>query len=134
MALVTRETRKDLYLGFWIKAQRFLQLMERADADGNLNGAALAAIHCAISTVDALTVYKLGLRSAGQRHEDAATLLEKTHLADCQAKARKFRHVLSLKTLVEYEPILPSETQAQLILHETQWLYEWAKLHLPQSD
>lgn len=52
--------------------------MRAAVETGDLNLAALNAIHCAISCSDAVCVKFLGERPAGQSHEDSARLLEKT--------------------------------------------------------
>ncbi len=130
MVVTTREVRRDLYRTYWEKAKRFAELMESAEAAENWNGAALAAIHCAISSVDALTTFHLSRRAASQRHEDAASLLALTGLPDAPSKARQFTYLLSFKTLVEYEPEIPTEKETLQITLQTRRLFEWARANL----
>lgn len=128
----TRKLGRHEYATYLHKAVSFFQLMNAAEGEENWNGASLAAVHCAISSCDALTTYFLGERSIGQRHEDAASLLKKISNPEVQDKARQFLGILELKTLIEYEPDEPSENEARQIIKQTQRFHHWAKQLLPK--
>ena len=130
--LQVKKIDKHKYVNYAHKADSFLHAMEAAQSDENWNGASLAAVHCAISSCDAITTYFLGERSAGQRHEDAASLLKKINNPEVQEKARQFLGIIELKTLIEYEPDEPTETQAHQIIKQAQRFHNWARQLLPK--
>ncbi len=130
MNVSTREVRRELYRVYWGKAREFFDAMKTAEEAEDWNAAALNAIHCAISSVDALNVRYQGKRSAGQRHEDAVYLLKQSGLSGVDEKVKQFQDVLRLKTLVEYEPDEPSENETKQILRQASRLYEWVRNHL----
>ena len=109
------------------KAERFCQMMKTAAEAGNWEGAALAAVHTAISTVDAVTVFYLGQRSRGQKHEDAAALLTATGIAGVAEKRRQFLEVLRIKNLVEYEARTTRRAEAEQAALQAERLFLWAK-------
>lgn len=123
----TRKIEKHKHAAYMHKAVSFCRGMENAVAEENWNGASLNAIHCAISSSDAVTACLLGERPASQRHEDAAALLEKTGLPEAKEKARQFLDIIQLKTLIEYEPDEPTEAQARQLIKQTQRFHQWAK-------
>ncbi len=104
--------------------------MKQAEEDGNWNLACLNAIHCAISSVDAVTTFYLKQRSAGQRHEDAAALLQQTGVPQAKETARQLLDILSRKNLVEYDAEEPTETNARNTIKQTEKIYTWAKTNL----
>ena len=107
--------------------------MNKAEADEEWNLAALNAIHCAISSIDALTTFYLKQRSVGQRHEDAAALLVRTGLPEAKERGRQLIDILSQKTLVEYEADEPTESEAKSIADKTRKLFKWASGKLPTA-
>ena len=104
--------------------------MKKAEADGEWNAACLNAIHCTISSADAVTVFYLGMRSTGQGHEEATKLLAKTGLESVNEKIRQFSNILRLKTLVEYDAEEPTENEASRAITQASRFYQWAKTHL----
>ncbi len=104
--------------------------MKLAEEGEEWNAACLNAIHCTISSADAVTVFYLGLRSTGQGHEEAAKLLAKTGLESANEKIRQFSDVLRLKTMVEYETEEPTEKEARRIITQANRFHQWAKGHL----
>lgn len=109
------------------KAERFCQMMRAAAAANNWEGAALAAVHTAISTVDAVTVFYLGQRSRGQKHEDAAALLSATAILGIAEKRRQFLDILRLKNAVEYEARTTRRAEAEQAALQAERLFLWAK-------
>lgn len=105
--------------------------MKLALQESEWDAACLLAIHCAISSADALTVHFQGLRSKSQRHQDAAQLVKKIPKPDAGEKTRLFLFVLDRKNLVEYEETLMSENKARTIVEQAERFYQWAKAQLP---
>ncbi len=83
------------------KATNFLRGMEAALEDRNPDAAGLSAIHAVISSCDALTVFRLGVRSAAQDHSEVLKLLPDAGAPP--AVITQVRQVLSLKNKAEYE-------------------------------
>ncbi len=129
----TRPVEKHKYSTYWKKANEFHDGMDKAEADEEWNLTALNAIHCAISSVDAVTTFYLKQHSAGQRHEDAATLLGQTGLQEAKERGKQLIDILSIKTLVEYEADEPTESEARSLAEKTRKLFKWASRHLPKA-
>jgi HEPN domain-containing protein len=84
----TRSVDKFQFKNYLAKAREFNSTAEAAFERGFYNAAVANAIHCAICAIDALTVFYLGVRHAGERHEDAVTLLQKVPIDDGKKKTR----------------------------------------------
>ncbi|MFH1200666.1 MAG: HEPN domain-containing protein [Candidatus Micrarchaeota archaeon] len=125
--LRTRKVDKRDYRGFLRKAESFYSGMKHAGEEGDWNLACLNAVHCVISSVDAVTTFYLGERSAGQRHEDAAGLLRQTSLPNVSDKTRQVLDILAQKTMVEYDPTEPTENEARHLLKQAGRVHQWAK-------
>ena len=104
--------------------------MKQAVADGSWSAATLNAVHCVISTFDALTVYHLGVRSADQRHEDVVKLIQRARLSGGDEKIKQFLDVVRFKNLVEYDAEEPSELQALRVVQQSERVYAWAKTNM----
>ncbi len=125
-----RQIDKGKYGNYLQKATEFYHTMKKAEEDEEWNAVALNAIHCAISSFDALTVFYLGVRSSGQRHEDVTQVIKKTNLESVDEKIKQFTEVIRLKTMVEYDVEQPSENEARRIALQTERIHAWAKKHL----
>jgi len=58
------------------KSEECLDTASESLRTGRWNTAVINAVHCGISACDALTVFMLGVRHAGERHEDARSLFQ----------------------------------------------------------
>lgn len=125
--IVPRKVERHKHEVFLRKAESFRNEMKRAEEASEWNAACLNAIHCAISSADALAVFYLGERSASQSHEDAAEIVRRTGLPEAQEKSRQLLDILQLKTLVEYEPEEPTEKEARTMLKQSERFFQWAK-------
>ena len=83
----SRNVDKHKYMNYLSKADEFFDIMNESFAKRKFNATVLNAIHCAISSADALTVFYKGLRHAGERHEDVIALLNSLELPDIQKQA-----------------------------------------------
>ena len=71
----TRNVDKHKYANYLKKSDEFFEIMKDSFAKKKFNATVLNAIHCAMSSADALTVFYKGVRHAGERHEDVVSLL-----------------------------------------------------------
>jgi len=129
-----RDIDKHKYAQYLRKASSFYQGMKKAEENEDWNLAALNAIHCVISSADAVTTFYLGQHSAGQRHEDVIALLGQTRLPGIEEKARQILDVLRLKTLVEYEPEEPTENEARAMAKQAERIFKWARDSLERQQ
>ncbi len=93
------------------------------------NACVVNAIHCAISSADALTVFYLGFRSSGERHHDVLSLLEKLGIGhkEISSKSQQLASLLSIKNAAEYEERLMDRHDAESAMKACERFYDWAK-------
>jgi hypothetical protein len=93
------------------------------------NSTVLNAIHCAISSADALTVFYLGFRHAGERHNDVIQLLQQIEIdkKELNKKIQQLLALLSIKNQAEYEERLMTENDADKAKKACQRFYHWVK-------
>ena len=92
----TRSVDKHKYRNYLVKADEFFDMMNDSFAKRKFNPTVLNAIHCAINSADALTVFYKGVRHAGERHEDVVALLNTLGLPDMQSKNRQLLDLLRI--------------------------------------
>lgn len=122
----TRDVSRDHYTTYRKKAGEFLHTMEAALQNRGWNAAGLNAVHCAISSADALLVYHAGVRSAGDSHHDISFLLDQ-HVKDKDAgpKARTLSKIIDYKHLAAYEDRELTEAEALELAKITRRFFEW---------
>jgi hypothetical protein len=127
----TADIEKREYSAFMKKATEFYHGMKIAAESGEWNQAMLSGIHCAISSIDAVTTWYLGLKSNSQNHLDVVGLLLRTSAPQASERVRQLQEILSLKTRVEYgtEELTPSK--ASTAVKQVERLFFWAKTVLP---
>ncbi|MFH1150349.1 MAG: HEPN domain-containing protein [Actinomycetota bacterium] len=112
---------------FLDKAKQFMESAEDALEKGNWDAAAHNVVHAVISVNDALLGARHGMRSAGQSHKDAATLLaEKEATADAKKNAARFLKVVNKKNLVQYEGRSVTEAEGRALMRDATRFYDWA--------
>ena len=116
--------KKDSFLS---KADEFFDIMNESFAKRKFNATVLNAIHCAISSADALTVFYKGIRHAGERHEDVIALLNSLELPDIQSKNRQLLDLLRIKNSAEYEEKLMTEANALDSIKNTERFFKWVR-------
>lgn len=122
----TRYVSRDHYAIYRKKAKEFLNSMEASLRVREWNAAGLNAVHCAISSSDALLVYNAGIRSAGDSHHDITFLLVQ-HVKDKDAapKAKTLSKILDYKYLAAYEDREITEAEALELAKITRRFFEW---------
>ncbi len=111
------------------KARESLDAAKESVKREQWNAAAINAIHCGISACDALTVFMIGVRHAGERHEDAVTLLQTLNLPKdkLSTKGRQLSRLLGIKNAAEYEERLITQEEATEAVKDAERLMEWVE-------
>jgi len=93
------------------------------------NAAVINAVHCGINACDALTVFMLGVRHAGERHEDAISLFQTVGLSRdvLTAKGKQLSRLLGIKNAAEYEERLMNENDAREAARDAERFFNWVK-------
>jgi hypothetical protein len=114
------------------KAGQFNETAQDAYRKENWNAVGLNAVHAAISANDALTVNLKKIRSASEKHGDAAGLLLETLPDDKEAKifAKHLIWLINRKNLIEYESRLFYAKEAETALKHADRFLAWAKSKL----
>ncbi len=123
----TRNVDKHKYNNYLTKADEFFDSMNDSFVKRNFNATVLNAIHCAISSADALTVFYKGVRHAGDRHEDVVALLNTLELPEIQNKNRQLLNLLRIKNSAEYEEKLMTEANALDSIKNAERFFSWVK-------
>jgi hypothetical protein len=124
-----RTTKVERYnsANFLEKAEQFHNGMVDAMQRGNYAQACSSAIHCVISSCDAVTAFHIGLKSNSQRHEDLSRLVKQTAIPGAFEKSRQISQVISSKSNVEYGTEIPSQKQALVLTLQAERIYGWAR-------
>ncbi len=124
-----RAVSRELHKNYLRKAEEFYRSMEQAYSAGDWNACVVNAIHCAISSADAMTVFYLGYRHAGEKHLDVLQLLQEIDIdsKEIQSKNRQLSSLLSIKNRAEYEERLLSKSDAENALKACKRFHEWVK-------
>lgn len=127
--LRTRPVDKSLFRNYLKKAEESLESAKECLEKGRWNSAVVNAVHCGISACDALTVFKMGARHAGERHEDAIALLETLELPKdvLSGKGRQLSRLLGIKNAAEYEERLMYENEAREAVRDAERFFKWVK-------
>jgi len=126
---------RSLYTNYLVRAEECLSAAKNSLNLHQWNASAISAIHSGIASLDALCVYYLGQRHAGQNHEDAITLfrgIKQFDREDMDTIANRVIKILKMKNMAEYEERLVHQTEAQNILKDAERLFEVIKTKLPK--
>jgi HEPN domain-containing protein len=134
MSARTRRVNKDLHRNYLKKARENLDTAKECLNAGRWNAATINAIHGGISACDALTVFMIGVRHAGDRHEDAITLLQTLTLPKdiLASKGRQLSRLLAIKNAAEYEERLITQKEAAEAVRDAERFLDWAETLLRQ--
>ncbi len=114
------------YRTYLKKASEFYDTMLQADERGRWNAVGLNAVHCAISSSDAMLVFYAGIRSTSDDHFSVIGLLSHSvRLPEVKSKCEILRKILAKKSIIEYENRDFSHKEAQEILKLTERFFTW---------
>ncbi|MBW1717858.1 MAG: hypothetical protein JRJ77_19035, partial [Deltaproteobacteria bacterium] len=97
------------------------------------NAATINAIHSCISACDAICIYFLGKRHAGESHNDAVTIFRtiKVDNEEINTNANRVLRILRIKNMAEYEERLVHRPEAEKVLKDCERFLEYVRRKLP---
>ena len=127
--LRTRAVDRHLFKNYLKKADEHYTSMNVSYDNKLWNSSVVNAIHCAINSADALTVFYLGFRHAGDRHKDVLQLLQKLEIEqkELHSKGQQLAALLAIKNAAEYEERLMDREDAEKAKKACERFYTWAK-------
>ena len=124
--LKTRTVAQNEYTVYWNKAEEFFDTMRHAHKNRMWTAVGLNAVHCVISSCDALLVKSQGIRSAGEDHMNALELLARAPVVGIEKQVSIVRRIIAKKNIITYESRAFRESDASDILKQTERFYGWA--------
>ena len=121
---------KSDYTIYLKKAKDLYEMTQKASDSENWTGIGLNAVHCAISSCDALSTFYLGIRSISDDHMDAVDLLMR--VPKVSGEANTFKRIIAKKNLIAYECREFRKPEALDILKLTERFHRWVLLSLPE--
>ena len=119
------------YMNYRKKAEEFYMAMLQAEKAEHWNAAGLNAVHCAISMADALLVKFAGIRSISSDHIVVVEAIKQNlNIPDMQNKLNSLLRVLAKKSLIEYDSVSFSKSDAADIAKQAERFYLWAREQL----
>lgn len=131
----TRDVSKSLYANYLKRAEECLHAAQNSFAIKEWNAATINAIHSCIAACDAICVYFLGKRHAGESHGDAVYLFKTIKVDDeaINTNANRIIRILRIKNLAEYEERLVYRSEAEKVLKNCERFLEFVKKELPNA-
>ncbi len=129
----TRDVAKSLYTNYLKRAEECFHAAKNSFAIQEWNATAINAIHSCIAACDAICVYFLGKRHAGESHEDAVNLFKiiKGGGKEINTNANRILRILRIKNMAEYEERLVYRYEAEKVLKDCKRFLEYVKKELP---
>jgi hypothetical protein len=122
----TKVIERSEYKTYLKKASEFYDIMLQAKERGKWNAVGLNAVHCAISSSDAMLVFYAGIRSTSDNHLSVIALLSNSvRLPEVKSKCETLRKILVKKSIIEYENRDFTQKEALEILKLTERFYIW---------
>jgi len=130
----TRNVSKSSYTNYLKRAEECLHVARDSFANQKWNASTICAIHSCIAAWDAMCVYFLGKRHAGEKHNDAVSLLRTIRKEDKKLKANSNRlnKILGIKNMAEYEERLVYKPEAEYALKDCERFLDYVRKELPQ--
>lgn len=129
MSVRVRHVDKSLFKNYLRKSEECFNTALECLRTRRWNAAVMNAVHCGISACDAVTVFMLGVRHAGERHEDAISLFQTVGLPRdvLAAKSKQLSRLLGIKNVAEYEERLMGEDDAKEAVRDAERFFSWVK-------
>jgi HEPN domain-containing protein len=128
--LKTRAVDQSEYIVYWNKAEEFYDTMQHAYKNRMWTSVGLNAVHCVISSCDALLVKSQGIRAAGDNHMQAVELLGRSLIDGIEKQTATVRRIISKKNVIAYENREFRESDASDIFKQAERFYKWAVEYL----
>ena len=125
----TKEVAKSLYSNFLRRAKECSHAARHSFDNQEWTA---AAINATIAACDAMCVYFLGKRSAGENHNEAVRLFKTiSNKEEISVNANRIARIIRTKNIAEYEERLIFKSEAERILKDSQRLLDFILKKLP---
>jgi uncharacterized protein (UPF0332 family) len=130
----TSHVPKSDYINYLKKAGEFLSSAQDSLIKEKWNAAGLNAIHAGISATDALLVALHGIRSTSPKHDDTLKLINSlVKHKELEENIGHLRSLISMKSIVEYDQRLITQSEAVSLSKHSERLLAWVKNILPKG-
>lgn len=128
----TRDVARSSYTNYLKRAEECLHAARNSLNSQEWNAATINAIHSCIAACDAMCVYFLGKRNAGESHNDAVNLFKtiKSGSEKININANRIIRILRIKNMAEYEERLVYKSEAEKVLKDCERFLEYVKKEL----
>ena len=125
----TRAVDRHMFKNYLKKADEHYKAMDISYEAGLQTACVVNAIHCAINSADAMTVFYVGFRHAGDKHHDVIQLLQKLDIdkRELRSKSQQLSSLLSIKNAAEYEERLMDDKDVENARKACERFYSWVK-------
>lgn len=132
----TRKVNKSLYSNYLKRDKECYMAATECFKNEDWNAATICAIHACISACDAMCIYFLGKRHAGEKHNDAVRLFKTIRIQDgnLSKNANRLNRILSIKNMAEYEERLVFKSEAEKIVKDMERFFNYVRKELPQTQ
>lgn len=128
----TRDIAKSFYVNYLKRAKECLHAAENSFNNREWNAATINAIHSGIAACDAMCVYFLGKRHAGESHNDAVALFKTIKSSkEMDTNANRIARILHIKNMAEYEERLVYGPEAEKALKDCKRFLKYVEKELP---
>jgi uncharacterized protein (UPF0332 family) len=129
----TRDVQKSLYVNFLKRAEECMHAAQTSFSNQEWNAATINVIHSCIAACDAMCVYFLGKRHAGENHEEVINLFVtiKGDNEEMKNNANRILRILRIKNMAEYEERLVYRLEAEKVLKDCERFFTFVKKELP---
>jgi len=131
----TQDVDRPFSPNFMKRAEECRRAAKNSLSRGDWNAATICAVQGCISAGDALCVFSLGKRHAGERHVDLASLLLTIRPDDERYKKNALRlsRVLGIKSMAEYEERLVFRSEAEKVFKDCERFMAFVESELSSS-
>lgn len=129
----TRDVAKSLYVNYLKRAEECFSAAKNSFELEQWNASAINSIHSVIAACDAMCVYFLGKRSAGDSHNDAVGLFKSIEIEkdeEINTNANRIIRILRVKNMAEYEERLVYKSEAEKSLQDCERFFDFVKRKL----
>lgn len=128
----TRKVSRTFARNYLSKAQQFSRAMRTALENRDWDAAGLNAVHCGLSSNDALLVARHGLRSTSPRHADSVRLLDSfVQIEGVKKASSQLQKLIAKKNLIEYEVRVFKENEAKDAVKNADRFLSWVIKAIP---
>ena len=129
----TRDVAKSLYANFLKKAEECFHASKNSYTAKEWNASTINAVHSCIAACDAICVYFLGKRHAGENHNESISLFKTIKVGGEEIKTNTNRILknLCIKNMAEYEERLAYKSETEKVLKDCERFLEFVKRKLP---